>query len=401
MELGLEKVRDHLKDCAACGLCSGPGPITPFREGNVIPEEASPTPRCPIKEKFKFAAYSAKGLLWLCAAVQYHNFPLTQDLARVAYTCTTCGLCDELCFVGKLEPFRALREELVAHGVGPLEPSQAVDENIKKTNNPFGKSLADRTQWAEALDLPDRGDAVYFPGCYAAYKYPQAARATANILKAVGYPIAYLGEKEVCCGTHFIWDGETKMARAWAMRLSRAIREAGAKRVVVSCADCYRSLKVDYPALLGKLPFEVLHLSEVLAGLLGEGRVRFKQRMAVRVTYHDPCRLGRLGGGIYEPPREVLKAIPGLELVEMPRKRRWAWCCGSGGLVVLNAFPDFARWTACQRLDEAKAAAGTLVTACAHCVANFEDANQAQRTGLKIYDLPVLVAEAMGIEAKR
>lgn len=399
MGLGHEKVREHLKDCAACGLCSGPGPITPFREGDVVPEEASPTPRCPIKERFKFAAYSAKGLIWLCAAVQYHNFPLSQDLARVAYTCLTCGLCDELCFLRKLEPFQALREDLVAHGVGPPEPSKAVDENIQKTSNPFGERLAARTEWAEALDLPKKGDALYFPGCYAAYKYPQVARATVNICKSVGYPIAYLAEKEVCCGTHFIWDGETRMARAWATRLSRAITEAGAKRVVVSCADCYRSLKVDYPALMGKLPFEVLHISEVLAALLRENKVRFKKRIVGKVTYHDPCRLGRLGGGIYEPPRDVLKAIPGLELVEMARKRRWAWCCGSGGLVVLNAFPDFARWTASQRLAEAEAAADTLVTACAHCTANFEDANQARSPGLKIYDLPVLVAKAMGIEA--
>jgi Fe-S oxidoreductase len=397
MDLGLEKVRDFLKDCAACGLCSGPGPITPFREGTVIPEEASPTPRCPIKERFKFAAYSAKGLLWLCAAVQYHDFPITQDLAWVAYTCTTCGLCDELCFLRKLEPFRALREELVTHGVGPLEPSKVVDQNIQKNNNPFGERQALRPEWAKGMGLPQVGEVLYFPGCYAAYRYPQVARATVNIFKSVGYPVAYLADKEACCGTHFLWDGETRMARAWAIRLSRAITEAGAKRVIVSCADCYRSLKVDYAALLGELPFEVLHISEVLVALLRENKIRFQNPIPRKVTYHDPCRLGRLGGGIYEQPRKVLRAIPGLEFVEMPRRRKWAWCCGSGGLVVLNAFPDFARWTASQRLAEAKGVTDTLVTACVHCVANFEDANQAHSMGLKIYDLPGLMAEAMGI----
>jgi len=272
-----------------------------------------------------------------------------------------------------------------------------VDQNIQKNNNPFGEKFVFRTKWAEGIDLPEKGEALYFPGCYAAYKYPQVARATVNICKSLGYSVAYLAEREVCCGTHFLWDGETRMARTWATRLSRVITEAGAKRVIVSCADCYRSLKVDYPALLGELSFEVLHISQVLAALLMENKIRFKKPVTGKVTYHDPCRLGRLGGGIYEPPRDVLRAIPGLELVEMPRRRRWAWCCGGGGLVVLNAFPDFARWTASQRLAEAKVVADTLVTACAHCVVNLEDANQAHSLGLKIYDLPVLVAEAMGI----
>lgn len=398
MQQGLRRVKDHLKDCAGCGLCAGPGPMTPYREEGVVPEEAGPSPRCPIKERFKFASHTAKGLLWLCAAVQYHGFPITEDLAKVAYTCTTCGLCDELCFLRKIDAFRALREEIVEHDVGPLAASKAVDENITRVNNPLGEKFEERAKWAADLDLPQVGETLYFAGCYAAYRYPQVARATVGILRAVGYSVAYLAEKEVCCGTHFIWDGQARMARAWATRLSHALEEAGAKRVIVSCADCYRSLKIDYVTMLGKLPFEVVHISELLATLIGEGELKFRTEFPSQVTYHDPCRLGRLGGGIYLPPRDILRAIPGLELVEMPRKGRWAWCCGSGGLVVLNVFPEFARWTATQRLAEAQKAAPTLVTACAHCVDAFEGAARAEGSSLSIYDLPTLVAEAMAIE---
>jgi Fe-S oxidoreductase len=399
MQQGLERVKDYLKDCAGCGLCSGLGPITPYREGDVVPEEASPSPKCPIKERFKFTAYSARGLLWLCAAVQHHGFQLTEDLANVVYTCTTCGLCDELCFVRKMDAFKALREEIVEHGAGPLRASKTVDENITRVNNPLGEKLEDRIRWAADLDLPQRGETVYFPGCYAAYRYPQVARATVRILRAAGYDVAYLAEKEVCCGTHFIWDGQYKMARAWAARLSSTLEKAGAKRVIVSCADCYRSLKIDHVNLLGKEPFKVIHTSELLASVISEGKLKFQKESPQQVTYHDPCRLGRLGGGIYEPPRDILRAIPGLEFAEMPRKRRWAWCCGGGGLVVLNAFPEFARWTAAQRLAEAKKTAPTLVTACPHCLTSFERAAGAENSSLNIHDLNALVAEAMGIEA--
>ncbi|MFH1489508.1 MAG: (Fe-S)-binding protein [Pseudomonadota bacterium] len=284
------------------------------------------------------------------------------------------------------------------HGAGPLAASKAVDQNITSFNNPFGERFEDRIGWAAGLDLPQTGETVYFPGCYAAYRYPQIARATVGILRAAGYGVAYLAAKEVCCGTHFIWDGQARMARAWATRLSHVLEEAGARRVVVSCADCYRSLKIDYAAMLGKQPFEVVHISELLATLIGEGRLKFQRELPGKVTYHDPCRLGRLGGGIYEPPRDVLRALPGIELVEMPRRRRWAWCCGSGGLVVLNAFPEFARWTAAQRIAEAKEAAPTLVTACAHCLASFEGAAATEGSSLSLYDLPTLVAKAIGIE---
>ena len=399
MQQGLERVKNRLKDCGGCGLCAGPGPISPYREGNVVPEQAGPSPRCPIKERFKFDSHTAKGLLWLGAAVQYHGFPVTEDLADVAYTCPTCGLCDELCFVRKLDVFKALREEIVKHGAGPLPASKAVDENITRVNNPFGEKFEDRLTWAADLGLPQRGETVYFPGCYTAYRYPQLARATVHILRTTGYEVAYLAEKEVCCGTHFIWDGQDRMARAWATRLSHALEEAGAKRVIVSCADCYRSLKIDYVNMLGKAPFEVVHISELLASLISEGRLKFQKEFPRKVTYHDPCRLGRLGGGIYEPPRDVLRAIPGLELTEMPRNKRWAWCCGCGGLVVLNAFPEFAHWTAAQRLAEAEQTAPALVTACVHCLSNFEDVTKAQGSSLSIHDLTALVAEAMGIEA--
>lgn len=398
MQRGLERVKDHLKDCAGCGLCSGQGPITPYREADVVPEQASPSARCPIKERFKFVSHTAKGLLWLCAAVQYHGFPVTEDLANVAYTCTTCGLCDELCTVRKIDIFRALREEIVEHSAGPLLASKAIDENIIRVNNPFGQKSEDRAKWAVDLDLPQMGETVYFPGCYASYRYAQTARATVHILRATGHEVAYLAEKEACCGAHFIWDGQARMARAWATRLLHTLDNAGAKRVIVSCANCYRSLKIDYATMLGKLPLEVLHISELLALLIREGKVKFQKESPHKVTYHDPCRLGRLGGGIYQPPRDVLMAIPGLELTEMPRNRRWAWCCGSGGLVVLNAFPEFARWAAAQRLAEAGSVAPTLVTACAHCLAGFESAARAEGSSSSIYDLPVLVAEAMGIQ---
>jgi Fe-S oxidoreductase len=228
---------------------------------------------------------------------------------------------------------------------------------------------------------------------------------------------------EPCCG-HFIFTtGQVEKAKRMAEENLKLIRETGAKTVLFSCADGYKTVKVDYPKLLGfstsDLGFEVVHLVELVDKWVKDGALKLKSRVDMRVTYHDPCSLGRLSepwihwegtrvewglleptrvfrrgiNGIYEPPRNILKAIPGIELVEMFRHHENAWCCGSDA-GVKEAYPEFALWAAGERLREAASiGAEALVTCCPQCRTNFRDA---ARDGMKVYDITELLAQAIG-----
>jgi Fe-S oxidoreductase len=176
----------------------------------------------------------------------------------------------------------------------------------------------------------------------------------------------------------------------------RRMEAAGAKMILTSCPDCYNVFQTHYPHLLGKQPFRVFHITEFLLNLLNEGRITFEEEIKKRVTYHDPCRLGR-EAGIFEPPREILKRIPGIQLVEMRRNREHSWCCGGGGVVNL-VYPKMSIKIAKGRVQEAvEAEAEMLVTCCPLCYRQFY--NRAWERGLDLMELIVLAATAMGIES--
>jgi len=203
------------------------------------------------------------------------------------------------------------------------------------------------------------------------------------------------------------------------------LRNAGVKTLVTSCADGYYAFKIIYDKLGKKLPVEVLHITEYLDRLIKEGRLKPNRRIPMTVTYHDPCHLGRLGEswvhwqgverkvlgdlivhdppkpvrrgvyGVYEPPRDILKSIPGLRLVEMERNKESAWCCGAGGGVI-DAYPDFATWTAQQRIEEAEdTGAEAIVTACPWCQRNFTDVISKNGDRLKVIDVVELLEQAI------
>jgi Fe-S oxidoreductase len=200
-------------------------------------------------------------------------------------------------------------------------------------------------------------------------------------------------------------------------------RKSGAETVVTSCADGYQAFKVLYEKCGMKPDVEILHITEYLDRLIKEGKLRPKKKVNMTVTYHDPCRLGRLGEpyipwegkeipghvrlfdpprefmrgtyGVYEPPRDVLKSIPGLRLIEMARRKEYTWCCGSGGGVETSN-PEYAEWTASERIDEADSTgADALVSACPWCEKAFSDAIKNQGGSMKVYDIVELLDKAV------
>ncbi|RLI46744.1 (Fe-S)-binding protein [Candidatus Bathyarchaeota archaeon] len=271
-------------------------------------------------------------------------------------------------------------------------------KRIEEVHNPYGEPHEERMKWVQQeVKVAEKADTAYFVGCTTAYRRPEIADATVKILNIAGVNFMTLNPEEWCCGSPALRVGRRNLFLKLAKHNVEALRKAGVKRVVTSCAGCYRTLSQDYPEFVGELPFKILHSSELIAELIKEGHLKLTREMPETVTYHDPCHLGR-HTGIYEPPREVLKSIPSIKLVEMPRNRETALCCGAGGGVKAS-FPDFAMQAALERVKEAHEVGATaLVSTCPFCAHNLKDAIRKIESPLKFYDLTELVLKAIKSE---
>jgi Fe-S oxidoreductase len=211
-----------------------------------------------------------------------------------------------------------------------------------------------------------------------------------------------MGKDETCCGARVYDLGYRGEFTKYAENNIQAWKNAGVKTVVTACSDGYWAMKRLYSDLGSK--FEVLHIVEFIHRLIKEGKIKFSKTIPMMVTYHDPCHLGRRSNayvpgkaimGVYEPPREILRSIPGIELVEMYRIKEYAFCCGAGG-GIRETYPDFSMWTAKERITEAKAVgAEAIVTACPWCERNFLDAIKESNESLGVYDIVELVQQAI------
>jgi Fe-S oxidoreductase len=345
----------------------------------------------------------------------------------------TCGSCDVSCKVCRynLEPLEMVRElkfRLVQDGQG-LDAHKSVIESLNKEQNTVLQPKAERGEWADGLDVPrlssEKAEVLFHAGCRFSYDedLQESARAAVLLLKNAGVDVGILGEREMCCGGRVYSMGYKDEFARFAQANMQTWARAGVKTVVTSCADGYHAFKRLYPQLGSQV--EVLHTVEFIDRLVKEGKLTFRSEVPITVTYHDPCHLGRQGEpyvpwdgvekkiksqiivyepkrpryngawGVYDPPREILRSIPGVELVEMERIREYSWCCGAGG-GVREAYPEFSMWTASERIAEAKATgAEALVSACPWCERNFIDAISALGDTMQVYDVVELVQKAM------
>lgn len=324
----------------------------------------------------------------------------SRPLTEVVYTCLSCGACKEICpeKIDVCGITRNLRQEVLRRRLSPPKIRQ-IQSGLKKTHNLFGEAKP-RSAWADDLRLQQKGETLFFAGCSDSYSYPQTARACVKILQEAGKKVAYLSEKEWCCGAPAFWSGNNKLFEQIVRHNLSAIKASGAKEVVLGCAVCYNMIKTNY-STVSKLPFKITHISQFIADSLKEGKLKFVKPFNKTITYHDPCHLGR-EEKVYEEPREVIRKIPGAKLSEMGRNRKAAWCCGEG--IVVNAVsPNLTRKISAERIDEARqSGAEAIVTCCPGCVATLSKAaawvKSRGGTEILVYDLPVLVAEAMGLK---
>ncbi len=308
--------------------------------------------------------------------------------------CTNCGLCIEMCPVRIDTPGHVQKARKAATGSGllPTAEQKVVSKSIRNYHNPWLQPRSARARWAEGLDLPTKGRTLFFAGCSSSLLHPDMPRAVVEVLASAGMDVCYLGKDEVCCGSTLLKIGEEGLFLKNAEESAKRIRDTKAKKVITSCPGCYRTLLM-YKDLVDGFDVEVEHVSQTMARLLDEGKLKL-EALDVEVTYHDPCELGRLGG-VFEEPRKVLRSVPKLRLKEMEENRSLSQCCGSGG-GVKTAHPELATSIGAKRLTAAeRTGAKVLVTSCPWCLTNLRDSSKKKGSGLEICDLMVLLRRAI------
>jgi len=322
--------------------------------------------------------------------------------AEEMWLCVTCGACVQRCPRGVelIDVFRALRRAITSLGVATVPDAlRMVIKNISSLGNPLGEPPEKRADWAKDLGIKtytEGTEALYFPCCIPAYD-PQAkrvAQATANILKQAGVDFGILGDREVCCGESVRKAGDEALFQRLAKNNIATFTENRVTKILVTSPHCYHSFKNEYPELGGN--FEIIHTSQYLAELIEEGRLKPTKELNKRVTYHDSCYLGR-HNDIYEPPRQVLGSIPGLELVEMPYSRDNSLCCGGGGGRIWMETKKGERFSDLRIEQALEVGTDILAVACPYCLINFADSilTSGKEDRLQIKDISELVQEAL------
>jgi len=300
-----------------------------------------------------------------------------------------------------LKAAEALKAYLIEKGVAPLPAHKELLKSIKNYDNPWLQPRSKRRDWAKDLDLKDfraeECDYLFFVGCTPAFdlNLQHEIQNAVRVFNQCGIKVGIFGQDEICCGSPAIRLGDRETFFGLVKRNLEAFTKAGVKKIITHCAGCHHVLKYDYPEVPGvEMEIEVLHITQLLAQLVKEGKITFTKEVPMTVTWHDPCHIGR-HCGIYEEPRDILRAIPGLRLVEMERIKDQAWCCGGGGGVRL-AYPEHAFAISQERVDEAKSTgAEALATCCPYCEQSLRDPIDRNQEKIKLYDLMDLILMAL------
>lgn len=318
------------------------------------------------------------------------------------WLCATCGACVKQCPRGVeiIDIMRSLRRIVAEVGMARVPDSLRITaKNISAVGNPQGEAPEKRADWAADLDVKmftEGTELLYFPCCIPAYdpNVRRIAEATVAILKKAGVDFGILGAKENCCGESVRKAGNEDVFQSLAQSNIRAFAESGVSRILVSSPHCYHTFKNEYPEFGGT--FEVTHFTQYLANLIREGRIKLNKEIRKRVAYHDPCYLGR-HNGIYDEPREVLKSIPGLELIEFPDNHENSICCGGGGGRIWMETKKGERFSDLRLEQAIEAGAEVLAVACPYCMLNFDDSVVAMDKGdiIEVRDISELVREAI------
>ncbi len=391
----------ELDGCTRCGECTQWCPT--FTEK---PDLDAITPLRKIEAARRFIR-AQHGLLARLFGPRPPKSEALQAHSAGTYDCTLCGRCAVVCpaHIQTRELWIAMRRDLVQQGVYP-PVFDHLRETLLTAHNISGDDNANRLIWSQNLpEIPEgvgkktRAEAVFFVGCVGSF-YPQSYSIPQNVvqvLEQAGMDYLTLGGEEWCCGFPLVIAGMGDAAVEVMRHNVEAVRRTGARRLVAACPSCYHTWKHDYPRIVGEpLGFEVLHVTELLAELLADGRLSLKP-LEETVTYHDPCDLGRTGG-VYDAPREVIRAIPGVTLVEMEHHHQYSLCCGGGGDVEM-ADKELTAAVARRRIGEVQATgAKILLSACQQCKRTLAGAARQEKLRIRVLDVVELVAQQLAVK---
>jgi Fe-S oxidoreductase len=367
MTLADFRYADIIHRCFRCGYCK-------------FPVNWMDVNNCPAYARYRMETYSCGGRLWLMRAWLMDEIRWTDHMAHILYSCTACKNCEVKCPIGInidiLNMIRAAKGEMVEQGKIPTEARDFL-ESIQVHGNPYGIPRSKRGDWMEETDMEvyKVQEYLYYVGCVGAYdtRAQEAAKKLGQVLQRAGVSFGVLGKDESCDGNEVKNMGEEALFEMMAQDNITYLVRLGVRKIVTLSPHSYNAFKNDYP-LFGGI-FEVLHYTQLLQQLIEGGRLNPFGGMPARVTYHDPCFLGRWNAE-YDAPRRVLQAIPGVTLVEMERNRESSLCCGGGGgnfcMDLLGGSPDSPSR---RRVREAFATgADILAVACPKCLTILEDA---------------------------
>lgn len=331
------------------------------------------------------------------------TFGLTEIESEDIWQCTTCGQCPQHCPRGvkQIEVGVSLRRVATEYEIFPasVRSARTARASLISEGNPLQGDRGKRDDWAKdqgVKPFTEGMEALYFVGCYLSYdpRMKKVATATAAILKKAGVDFGILGAKENCCGESIRKTGSEEVFKKLAKDNIQTFIDKGVKKIIVSSPHCYHTFVNEYPEFMVK--FEVVHISQYIDELIKEGRLELKKDYAKKITYHDPCYMGR-HNNIYDAPRDVLKQVPGLELIEMAESRENSLCCGGGGGRIWMDTPKEERFSDL-RLDQARdTEAEVLVTACPYCITNFEESrlNLEYEDALEIKDITEIIQDVI------
>lgn len=296
---------------------------------------------------------------------------IAPQMIESIYSCLKCCLCSSICPQGIDIPniVHEARVSLAERGLGPLKKHQKVIAGIQKLGNSVNGDPSKRVAWLPEEFPKKESDTLFFVGCLPSYLVQECARSSYLLLKKLDIDFMLL-QDEGCCGVYFYDSGRVDLAQETFEQNAERFKKLGIKKLIVSCAGCYRCFKRYYPRLLNQVDFEIFHITEVLFSLLQEKKIKPKTS-GLEVTYQDPCRLGRMEK-LYHEPRKLLE-LCGVTIQEMPQYKEKAFCCGAGA-GIRSVYPAISLKLSTTLLDQAPVS--PVITSCPFCAFNLNYASK-------------------------